>query len=100
MDNPAFVAELKSWIRFNDAQALRTGDGLFSPASGNPAVPPWLGSALFPLLFKASSENDKYAKQVRSSAGIAVFASEGPLMPRSLRRPLDAVLVAATANLI
>lgn len=168
MADPAFVAELKSWIRFNDAQAVRTGDGLFSRASGNPAIPTWLGSALFSLFFKASSENDKYAKQVRSSAGIAVFTSEalvpnepsaqkahwieigrayqrfalqatalgirtaflnqpvevvnqraafaaslglglrrpdlvvrfgrGPLMPRSLRRPVDAVLVAATGT--
>jgi hypothetical protein len=79
MDAPMFVAELKSWIRFSDAQALRTGDGLFSRASGNLVVPPWLGSALFPLFFKASSENDKYAKQMRSSAGIAVFSSEAVL---------------------
>ncbi len=79
MDDPAFVIELKSWIRFSDAQALRSGDGLFSRASGNMVVPSWLGSALFPLFFNASSENDKYAKQVRSSAGIAVFTSEDVL---------------------
>ncbi len=76
MADPAFVEELKSWIRFSDAQAVQTGDGLFSRASGNPSGPPWLGRIVFPLLFKASSENDKYAKQVRSSAGIAVFASD------------------------
>lgn len=78
MADPAFVAELKSWIRFSDAQAVQAGDGLFSRASGNPSIPPWLGRAAFPLFFKASSENDKYAKQVRSSAGIAVFASDAP----------------------
>ncbi len=78
MVDPAFVAELKSWIRFSDAQAVQTGDGLFSRASGNPSIPPWLGRAAFPLFFKASSENDKYAKHVRSSAGIAVFSSDVP----------------------
>lgn len=168
MDDPAFVAELKSWIRFNDTQAVQTGDGLFSRASGNPSIPHWLGSAAFPLFFRANSENDKYASQVRSSAGIAVFASaapeptdpfarkahwveagrayqrfalqatalnirtamlnqpvevvsqraafavslglgqcrphlvvrfgRGPLMPRSLRRPVDAVLATSTAS--
>ena len=76
MNDPAFVAELKAWIRFNDAEAVRTGDGLFARSSGNPSVPRWLASPLFPLFFRADSENDKYAKQVRSSAGIAIFVSD------------------------
>ena len=76
MNDPAFVAELKYWIRFGDAEAVRTGDGLFSRASGNPSVPRWLGSLLFPVLFTTGSENDKYARHVRSSAGIAVFVSK------------------------
>lgn len=76
MDDPAFVDEFKHWIRFGDAEAVRTGDGLFTRASGNLAVPRWLGERLFSSFFTAKSENDKYAKQVRSSAGIAVFVSE------------------------
>lgn len=75
MDDPAFVDELKHWIRFGDAEAVRMGDGLFTGASGNPSVPRWLGERLFSAFFTAKSENDKYAKQVRSSAGIAVFVS-------------------------
>lgn len=77
MDDPAFVEELKHWIRFGDAEAVRTGDGLFVGASGNPSVPRWLGEPLFSGFFTAKRENDKYAKQVRSSAGIAVFVSAG-----------------------
>ncbi|MFA6156560.1 nitroreductase family protein [Mesorhizobium sp.] len=76
MSDPAFVRELKSWLRFNPRQALETGDGLFSAASGNPIAPTWLGSSLFDLVFRVASENDKYAKQLRSSAGVAVFVSE------------------------
>lgn len=75
MGDPAFVDELKHWIRFGDAEAVRTGDGLFTGASGNPSVPRWLGERLFSVFFTAKNENDKYAKQVRSSAGIAVFVS-------------------------
>lgn len=156
MNDPAFVAELKAWIRFGGNEAVRSGDGLFSASSGSPPLPRWLGSRLFGLLFTPAGENDRYAKQVRSSAGIAVFVSEtsdpahwietgrcyerfalqsaalgirnaflnqpvevsalrpqfaahlgigkhrpdlvvrfgrGPTLPRSLRRPLDAVLV-------
>lgn len=27
VNNPAFVRELESWIRFSDGEAIRTGDG-------------------------------------------------------------------------
>ena len=76
MNDPAFVVELNAWIRFGDAEAVRTRDGLFSRASGNPSVPRWLGSTLFPAFFRTGSENDKYAKHIRSSAGIAIFVSQ------------------------
>lgn len=80
MDDAAFIRELKSWIRFDDAEALRTRDGLFSRASGSMAVPRWLGSRLFSRFFTVAGENDKYTKHIRSSAGLAVFsaAAEGP----------------------
>jgi hypothetical protein len=73
MADPAFVKELKSWIRFNGAQAVRTRDGLYSGATGNPTIPTWLGELAFGWFFTPTSENDKYVRQIRSSAGIAVF---------------------------
>ena len=76
MRDPAFVRELKQWMRFNGAQAAASGDGLFSACSGNPTGPEWIGSRMFDLFFKEKNENDKYARHVRSSAGIAVFVSE------------------------
>lgn len=36
------------------------------------------GSPLFGLFFTPKNENDKYAKHVRSSAGIAIFVSDVP----------------------
>jgi hypothetical protein len=152
----AFVDELKAWIRFNGADAVRTRDGLYSVCSGNPDIPPWFGDLAFRWLLTANAENDRYARQVRSSAGIAIFVGlvddrahwvdvgrcyqrfalqatalgirnamlnqpvevaaqrpafatalglngqrpdlvvrfgRGPLLPRSLRRPVEAVLV-------
>lgn len=76
IDDPAFIAELKMWIRFSNDEAIRTGDGLFAGATGNPAVPRWLGSPMMGLFFTAKSENERYARQIRNSAGIAVFVSE------------------------
>jgi nitroreductase len=74
--NPAFVRELKHWIRFNPREALTTGDGLFAGATGNPAMPSWLGRLLFKFVYRAPGENDKYARAIRSSAGVVVFAGE------------------------
>jgi Nitroreductase family len=156
MNDPAFVKELKAWMRFNGEEAVRKGDGLFSKSSGNPTAPRWLGSLLFDLFFTPKAENEKYTHHIRSSAGIAIFVSDkstkshwieagrcyqrfaliaaalgirtaflnqpvevatlrsqfaryldigdrrpdlvvrfghGPMMPRSLRRPIEAVMV-------
>ena len=68
-----FIAELKEWIRFNPRAALSTGDGLYSGASGSPLMPDWLGPRMFDLAFRPSSENEKYARHLESSAGVAVF---------------------------
>jgi hypothetical protein len=76
MNDPAFVKELKSWIRFNGEEAVRKGDGLFAKSSGNPTAPHWLGSRLFDLFFTPKAENEKYTRQIRSSAGIAIFVSD------------------------
>jgi nitroreductase len=76
MADAAFVRELKDWIRFSPRRAAETGDGLFGASSGNPALPDWLGALMFDFVFKPQSENEKYARQLRSSSGVAVFVSE------------------------
>lgn len=76
MADAAFRAELKQWLRFNPRSAMASGDGLFSAASGNPVMPEFLGGLAFDLFFTAGAENDKYARQIDSSAGIAVFLAE------------------------
>jgi hypothetical protein len=76
MADAAFVRELKTWLRFSPRQALESSDGLFSASSGSPALPAWLGPHMFDWVFRASAENDKYARQLRTSAGVAVFVSE------------------------
>jgi hypothetical protein len=110
MADPAFVAELKAWIRFSERDAVAHRDGLFSASSGNPTLPSWFGSVVFGLVFTTQSENEKYVKHLRGSAGVAVFAAEmklgsrrpnmvvrfghGRTLPPSLRRPVDALIEA------
>jgi hypothetical protein len=76
VSDPAFAAELKSWLRFNARAAVETGDGLYSGCSGNPSLPDFLGRFLFDRFFTVTADNDRYARQVRSSAGLAVIHSD------------------------
>jgi hypothetical protein len=75
--NAAFLRELGAWVRFNEADAARTGDGLSFLSTGNPSSPPWLGRLLLRVFLTQKSENEKCAGQLRSSAGVAVFLSDG-----------------------
>lgn len=75
LNDRAFVKELKSWIRFSASDAVARGDGLFGKSSGNPTLPSWLGNLLFDFVVTAKSENEKYTRQLNSSAGVAVFVA-------------------------
>lgn len=72
----AWARELKSWIRFNGQEAVTTGDGLYGPAMGNPAVPRWLGLLAMRFGFSANKQNQKDDRNIRSSSAIAVLVSE------------------------
>jgi hypothetical protein len=76
MDDPAFVRELKRWLRFNPRSAMADGDGLFSAASGNPVLPAGVSDIAFWLAFTKSSENQRYRRLMAASAGIAIFSAD------------------------
>lgn len=80
MEDEAFIAELRTWLRFNEKSALATQDGLYAACTGNPALPDWLAGALFSTVFTIESETRKYRAQMASTPGVAVFtaAVEGP----------------------
>lgn len=75
MQDSAFVAELKDWIRFSYGQALDTRDGLFSLCSGNPALPGPVGRVLLGFVVTAASESQRYEEQAKATSGIAIFSS-------------------------
>ncbi len=54
---------------------MATGDGLYSVASGNPALPDWIGPRLFQMVFTAKAENERYARQIATSSGVAVLVA-------------------------
>ena len=49
---------------------------MFTAATGSPTLPSWLGQFAFDWLLQTDAENDKYSRQIRSSAGVAVFSSQ------------------------
>lgn len=71
-----FRKELKEWIRFSERECITKGDGLMGPTTGNPFAPRFLGTHIVDWTVKPKPENTKIAKQLASSAGIAVFWSE------------------------
>ena len=72
----AFRGELLSWIRFNPAAALRSGDGLAGRCTGNPPLPDWLGKLLAPVVIRARTQAERDTANITSSAGIAVVVTE------------------------
>ncbi len=71
----AFVAELITWLRFNEAEARKTMDGLYAKCTGNPSVPRWIGKA-----FVSATSPDSMARQdekkLRSSSGLVLFTTD------------------------
>ncbi len=100
MADPAFIAELKSWLRFSPASAMDHGDGLYSAASGNPSLPDFLGRPAFDLVFKSKSENAKYARQIDTSAGLAIFLGDRADKPSWIKvgRAMQRFLLEATRH--
>ncbi len=72
--DPAFVAELISWIRFNQPEALRSRDGLYTRCTGSPDVPRWLGRR-FLAASTAGQQADTSAQKARSSSGLLVISA-------------------------
>lgn len=74
--DPAFVAELRHWLRFNPRSALASGDGLFSASTGNPVLPEALGRRAFDRFFTAAAEGQRVARHIGSSSGLVLFLAE------------------------
>jgi nitroreductase len=75
LTDPAFRDELVSWIRFNPAQALRSGDGLAGRTSGQPPLPGWVAKAIVGLVITPKAQAKSDAGGIASAAGVAVFVS-------------------------
>jgi hypothetical protein len=71
----SFVRELKQWIRFDDAEAVRTRDGLSGRVTGNASAPRWIADPLFRFVSRAGAADETYARRIRSASVVAVLVS-------------------------
>jgi hypothetical protein len=76
MRDPAFVAELLSWIRFGSGEVRESGDGLAAPALGMPGVPRWLGATIMKAFLKPELQARQAEKMIRSSSALMLFVAE------------------------
>jgi len=74
--DPRWRKELIAWIRFNEREARRTLDGLWSRACGNPEIPRALGELLLRFVLTPRAQNRKDVPWTKNSAGVLVFVSD------------------------
>jgi len=75
MNDPAFKAELLSWVRFNKKHAESTGDGLSYAALGAPSLPRWISEPIVKSMLNGKSQNKSDLKKIASSSHLALITS-------------------------
>lgn len=76
LGDPAFRKELLAWLRFNDAAALASGDGLSARVAGQPQLPDWLARALSGFVLSGRGQAARDVRHLRSSPLLAAIVSE------------------------
>lgn len=99
LSDPAFRAELTAWLRFNDASAVATGDGLASRAAGQPSLPGWLARRIIGVVLTGKTQARTDARHIRSAPLVAVFAArhDGPRAWIETGRACERLLLQAAA---
>lgn len=77
LSDPHWRTELFSWIRPNDRAAIASGDGLAGRTSGQRSAPDVLARLILPVVVKPKTQIKTDTVNIESSAGIAVFVSDG-----------------------
>ena len=76
MSDDAYLAKLKSWLRFSQGAALETHDGLFVGCSGSPALPRLLGKGLLGVVVTAKGQSNVLIAQIDRASALARLVSD------------------------
>ena len=73
MQNEAFKAELKSWMRFNKKHQDQTLDGLSYAVFGAPNVPRWMAEPIMAMAINAKTQNKADREKIASASHLVLF---------------------------
>lgn len=94
-----FRRELVRWLRFDDASAIDSGDGLFSRAAGRPTLPGRLARPLARWLVSARAQIRADERNLRSTPLLAVVVArrDSPAAWVEVGRACQRLMLQATA---
>lgn len=100
MNDPAFKAELLSWIRFNQNHSNATRDGLSYAVMGAPNLPAWISRPIIRAMLNAKRQNRSYRAKIASSSHLLLIASteDNPATWLATGRTLQRTLLALTQH--
>ena len=75
MQNEAFKAELKSWMRFNKKHQDQTLDGLSYAVFGAPNVPRWIAKPIMSMAINAKTQNKADREKIASASHLVLFTT-------------------------
>lgn len=75
MQNEAFKAELKSWMRFNKKHQDQTLDGLSYAVFGAPNVPRWMAEPIMAMAINAKTQNKADRDKIASASHLVLFTT-------------------------
>lgn len=100
MQNPAFKAELKHWLRYNKKHQDRTRDGISYAVFGAPNVPRLIAKAIMSLMMNANTQNRADRRKIATSAGLMLITVAHNTVPQWIcaGQTLQRLLLTATAH--
>ena len=75
MQNKAFKAELKSWMRFNKKHQDQILDGLSYAVFGAPNVPRWMAEPIMSMAINAKTQNKADCEKIASASHLVLFTA-------------------------
>ena len=76
MSDKAFREELLSWMRFNDNQVKKMGEGLSNKVFGNPSLPGMIAKPIVRQFLKPNTQNKGDMKKIASSSHLMLFTTK------------------------
>lgn len=98
MEDPAFINELKKWMRFNRKQTLKSKDGISYSVFGAPNLPLFISKPLISSFLTKEKQNQGDIKKIDSTPYLVLFTVTASTIENwiNLGRDLERFLLLTT----